>query len=253
MLHLSKIKMLGDKSDLFYGARLVADARLHLGTVINGEASEVFFVTMCKIIDEKVYLGYRTFTNKEIKLSGAKDFLFNVSYGLGIKRITLATFLANSAKAAVKDKTQQQCAVRFARWLAEQHEGFDFPQEFFEYLRIKYYLKKKYKNTNRDKYRRLYLLDKVYNQYPHLLEQVGADKKYKDIFDCAQDIGIWERKKKLRPISLYINPTADQVRRLAEDLSLRLDRFERRTLIARLIEIYKQEAVDNGDQCDADA
>lgn len=246
--------MLGDKSDLFYGARLVADARLHLGAVINGETSEVFFETMCKIIDTKAYLGYTTFTNKEIKLAGIKDFIFNSNYGLGIKRVTLPIFLANSAKAATKDKSHSQSAVRFTKWLGEQHEGFDFPQEFFEYMRIKYYLKRKYGKPGRDKYRRLYLLDKLYNQYPHLLQEIGAGKKYKDVFDCAQDIGIWERKKNLRPISLYRDPTIAQVHELAEALSLRLDRLERRALIAKLIEIYKRDtAPTNEEQCDGGA
>jgi len=115
--------MLKDRSDEFYGARLVADARLHLGAIVNNESSEAFFVTMCKIIKNEFYLGYKTFTGKEIKLSGMKDFIFNSNYGLGIKRETMPTFLANCAKAAVKDKTQAQCAKRFVKWLGEQHDN----------------------------------------------------------------------------------------------------------------------------------
>ena len=91
--------MLKDRSDIFYGARLVADARLHLGAVINGGDGELFFTTMWKIIDNKFYLGYRTFDNREIKMGGVKDFIFNFHHGLGIKKVTLATFLANCAKA----------------------------------------------------------------------------------------------------------------------------------------------------------
>lgn len=243
--------MLKDRSDEFYNARLVADARLHLGAIINGESSEAFFVTMWKIINNEVYLGYKTFTGKEVKLGGIKDFIFNSHYGLGIKRVTLASFLANCMKAAVKDKTQAQCAAKFAKWLGEQHEGFDFPQEFFEYLRIKYYIKKRYKNSKGEKYRKLYYLDKIYNQNPELLQDVGAGKKYKDILDCAENLTIWEKKERLKPLALYRHPTILQVEELAEKLSERLDRKKRRVLIARMIEIYKRDQeADDGESVD---
>jgi hypothetical protein len=245
--------MLNDKRDAFYGARLVADARLHLGAVINGSGSEVFFVTMWKIIDNNIYFGYKTFDNRDIRLGGIKDFIFNSHYGLGIKKVTLASFLANCAKAAIKDKTQAQCAARFAKWLGEQHDGFDFPQEFFEYLRIKYYIKKRYKNTNHDRYRRLYLLDKIYNQYPHLLQEIGAEKRYRDVFDCAEDLMIWEKKQKIKPISLYRHPNSEQVKELAEVLSIRLDKSKRRLLIAKMIEIYKRDCGQESDNTGDDS
>jgi hypothetical protein len=239
--------MLKDRGDIFYGARLVADARLHLGAVINGGDGELFFATMWKIIDNKVYLGYRTFDNRDIVMKGIKDFIFNFHHGLGIKKATLATFLANCAKAAIKDKTQAQYASRFAKWLGEQHEGFDFPQEFFEYMRIKYYIQKRYRKKNPDRYRRLHILERIYNQYPQLLQEVGAGKKYKDIFDCAEDLTIWERKRTVRPLALYNNPTARQTEELAEKLSVKLSKLNRRILIAKLIEIYKRDkGIDDG-------
>lgn len=244
--------MLKDRSDEFYGARLIADARLHLGTVINGESSEAFFVTMCKIIDNEFYLGYKTFTNKEIKMSGVKDFIFNSNYGLGIKKATLSTFLANCAKAAVKDKTQAQCASRFARWLGQQNENFDFSQEFFEYMRIKGYLHRRYKNSEKNKKRGMYLLQKIYNQSPELLQDIGAGKKYKDIFECAQDLTIWHKEERLKPISLYKYPTVLQVQQLAEKLSERLDMAKRRVLIATMIEIYKRDREARNDKSDDD-
>lgn len=245
--------MLNDRADPFYGARLVADARLHLGTVINGGESEAFFYTMCRIVNNNFHLGYRTFNNKEITLSGAKDFIFNNSYGLGIKKVTLSTFLANCAKAAVKDKSQGQYAAKFSKWLGEQYEGFDFPQEFFEFLRIKYYIKARYRDKNRDKHRRLYLLEKLYNQYPQVLQDIGAGKKYKDVFDCAQDLMIWEKKERLKPLSLYRHPNLAQIDELAEKLSVRLDKHKRRALIAKLIEIYKRDELINDSESDGEA
>lgn len=243
--------MLKDRGDIFYGARLVADARLHLGVLINSGESELFFITMWKIINNEVHLGYRTFDNRDIKLGGIKDFIFNCHHGLGIRKPTLSIFLANCAKAAIKDKSQLQYAARFAKWLGEQHEGFDFPQEFFEYLRIKYYIKKRYSKKNQDRYRRLAILERIYNQYPQLLQEVGAGKKYKDIFDCAEDLTIWERKRTIRPITMYNNPTIFQVEELAEKLSVKLDRKKRRILIAKLIEVYKRDkGIDDGELTD---
>jgi hypothetical protein len=242
--------MLKDRSDPFYGARLVADARLHLGAIVNGEHSEAFYVTMCKIIKNEVFLGYKTFTGKDVKLAGMKDFLFNSHYGLGIKKPTLATFLANCAKAATKDRTQAQCAKKFSRWLCEQNEHFDFPQEYFEYRRIDGYIHTRYRNNRREKFRRLALLKRLYNQYPETLQQIGLGRKYKDVTDCAQDLGFWEKKQNLKPLALYKHPTILQVQDLAEALSKRLDRKKRRVLIAKLIEIYKSEPPPSDSESD---
>lgn len=233
--------MLKDKSDPFYGARLVAAARLHLGAVINNDSSDEFFVTMCKIIRNEFYLGYKTFTGKDVKLAGMKDFIFNSHHGLGIKKATMATFLANCAKAAANDKTQSKCAKRFVKWLGDQHDKFALPQVYFEYRRIDGYINIKYKNRNKEKWRRIYLLDRLYAQYPEKLEEIGAGRKYKDVTDCCQDLGFWQKKERLKPLALYRYPTILQVEELAENLSKRLDRRKRRVLIAKMIEIYKQE------------
>ena len=243
--------MLKDKGDEYYGARLVADARLHLGAIINNESSEAFFVTMCKIIKNNFYLGYKTFTGKEIKLSGMKDFIFNSNYGLGIKRETMPTFLANCAKAAVKDKTQAQCAKRFVRWLGEQHDKYDLPHEYLEFRRIDAYINVRYEKNNQEKWRRINLLRRIYGQYPERLQEIGAGRKYSDITDCAQDLGFWEKKERLKPLALYKQPTILQVEDLAKALSKRLDRKKRRVLIAKMIEIYKREPIaDDGQSLD---
>lgn len=242
--------MLKDKSDPFYGARLIAAARLHLGAVINNDNSEEFFVTMCKIIRNEFYLGYKTFTGKDVKLAGMKDFIFSSHYGLGIKKATMSTFLANCAKAAVNDKTQSQCAKRFVKWLGEQHDKFALPQAYHEYRRIDGYINIKYKNRNKEKWRRIHLLDRLYAQYPEKLEEIGAGRKYKDVTDCCQDLGFWQKKERLKPLSLYRYPTILQVEDLARDLSKRLDRRKRRVLVAKMIEIYKQESSVVDDESD---
>lgn len=231
--------MLGDRSDTFYGARLVADARLHLGAIMNGQYSEPFFVTMCKIMSQDVYLGYTTFTGKEVKLSGIKDFLYSSLYGLGLKPATINIFLSNCSKAAINDKTQTQYSMRFIKWLQAQDPIFAFPQELFEYKRLRYWVACKYKRRKSEMWLRLGLLLSIYNQKPHLLQDIGVNRKYPDVVQCAEENDISEVSKKLRPIELYKNPTVDQVRKLAEKLDERLDRRKKRVLIANLIELYR--------------
>lgn len=242
--------MLGDTDDTFYGARLVADARLHLGSVMNGQSSEPFFVTMCKIMSHKTYLGYTTFTGQEVKLKGIKDFLYSSLYGLGLKTGTINVFLANCSKAAINDRTQTQYSMRFIKWLQAQDEIFAFPQELFEYKRLRYWTACKYKRRKPELWLRLGLLLSIYNQKPHLLQDIGVNRKYQDIVKCAEENDISEVSKKLKPIELYNNPTVEQVRKLAEKLNERLDKLEKRILIAKLIELYKLEQGSNDSKND---
>lgn len=242
--------MLGDTHDDFYGARLVADARLHLSTIMNGQYSEPFFVTMCKIMSHEVYLGYKTFKGKEIKLKGIKDFFYSTLYGLGLRPATINIFLANCSKAAVNDKTQTQYSMRFIKWLREQDPVFKFPQELFELKRIRSYIAIRYKNNKRRRWLMLGFLEAIYVQKPHLLQDIGAGRKYKDVAQCCEENDIAEMMQTLKPIKLYKNPTIEQVRQLAVLLSQRLDKLERRTLIAKLIELYK---ADNDSKPDCDA
>lgn len=232
--------MLGDKNDTFYGARLVADARLHLGTIMNGQYSEPFFVTMCKIMSSEVYLGYTTFTGREIKLKGIKDFLYSSLHGLGLKATTIHIFLANCSKAAINDKTQTQYSMRFIRWLQKQDPVFDFPQELFEYKRLRIHVSYRYRRKKPEMWLRLGMLTSIYHQRPDLLQHIGPGRKYEDIVKCCEANYIAQASKKLRPIELYKNPTVDQVRKLAKKLDERLDKLEKRVLIATLIELYKQ-------------
>lgn len=231
--------MLGDRTDTFYGARLVADARLHLGAIMNGQYSESFFVTMCKITSQKIYLGYITFTGREIKLKGIKDFMYSSLYGLGLKTTTINIFLANCARVAINDKTQTQYSVKFMRWLQKQDDIFDFPQEIFEYKRLKLSIATKYRRRKSEMWLRLGMLTSLYNQKPHLLQHVGPDRKYPDIVKCCEEHYIAEASRKLKPIELYRNPTLTQVYKLAEKLDERLDKLKKRALIARLIELYR--------------
>lgn len=238
--------MLKKTDDEFYGARLVADARLHLGAIVNGQFSEPFFVTMCKIMSSKIYLGYKTFGNKEVKLSGIKDFFFNSNYGLGLKRPDFEPFLANCTKAAIKDKSQSQYAFRFIKWLREEDEAFNFPQEYFEFKRIKLAISKKQRKNKYELWRQFYLAEKLYSQYPHLLSDVGAGRKYRDVVECCDKEGIKESAKTIK-FELYSHPTVAQVNRVAERLHERLDNLHRKALIAKLIELYKESQVTTND------
>lgn len=235
--------MLKDTSDEFYSARIVADARLHLGAIINGQYSEPFFVAMCKIMSNGIYLGYKTFGNRDVKLSGIKDFFFNSNYGLGLKRTDISQFLANCTKAALKDKSQSQYAFRFIRWLKEQDPVFDFPQEYFEYKRIKLAISKKCKKDKHEMWRQFYLAEKVYSQHPNLLSEIGVGRKYKDIVECCNKEGIQESSKTIR-LELYSMPNIFQVHNIAKKLHDRLDSLHRKALIAKLIELYKESEAD---------
>lgn len=231
--------MLKDTSDEFYGARLVADARLHLGSIVNGQYSEAFFVTMCKIMSNKIYLGYKTFGNKDIKMSGIKDFFFNCSYGLGLKRPNFNDFLANCTKAALNDKTQSQYAFRFIKWLKDEDPAFDFPQEYFEYKRIKLAITTAIRNNKHERWRQYYLAEQLYANHPHLLCQIGPGRKYKNIVECCDKEDIKESAKTIR-FELYSNPTIKQVEKIAEKLHERLDCYHRKVLIAKLLQLYKE-------------
>ena len=231
--------MLGDKEDDFYAARLVADARLHLGAIVNGQYSEAFFVTMCKITSQKIYLGYRTFGNREVKLSGIKDFFFNSSYGLGLKRSSFSNFLANCTNAATSDRTQTQYAFRFIKWLKNEDPVFDFPQEYFEYRRLRLEITIKLKRNKRERWRQYYIAEKLYLHHPDFLCEIGPGRKYKDVVECCDKEGIKESLKTLK-LELYSSPTVVQVHRIAERLHERLDLYHRKALIARLIELYRE-------------
>lgn len=237
--------MLGDKSDMFYGARLVADARLHLGAIMNGQYSEPFFVTMCKIMSQEIYKGYVTFKGDEIKLSGIKDFLYSSHYGLGLKPKTINVFLSNCAKAATNDRTQTQYSMRFIKWLQKQDPIFNFPQELFELKRLRVLVAMRYRRRKSQMWLRLGLLTSLYTQKPHLLQEIGPGRKYEDVVTCCEENDISEVSKALKPIHMYKNPTLEQVRKLADTLNVRLDKLEKRVLIARLIELYKLDQQSN--------
>ena len=85
------------------------------------------------------------------------------------------------------------------------------------------------------------------------MQEIGAERKYKDLTDCAQDLGFWEKKERLKPLALYKHPTILQVEALAKAFSKRLDRKKRRVLIAKLIEIYKEEPPANDGEFDHNA
>jgi hypothetical protein len=239
--------MLKDRSDEFYGARLVADARLHLGAIMNGQYSEPFFVTMCKIISQEVYLGYKNFSGKQVKLSGIKDFLYSFHHGLGLKASTIDLFCLNCTKLALKDRSQSKYAFRFVDWLKKQDEKFVFPEEVFELRKIYAQISLEQRTDRKEKWRQLSLAKKIYSTNSELLSGIGAGKKYKNVVDCAEALGLLKKPRLIRQ-NLYNNPTERNLFLLAKQLSRILAPRERRCLIANMIEIYKAEQGENVDQ-----
>ena len=233
--------MRGSKDDIFYDARLVSEARLHLSTVMNGQYSEPFFVVMCKIMSRKTYLGYKTLSNKDAKLKGVIDFFYNCTYGLGLSPKSINLFLANCAKVAIQDKTQTQYASKFITWLSNEDERFNFPSEYFEFKRLRTCIRYMPRMQQMKRNEAFRLLRMLYFDYPHLLRDVGAGRKFKDVFDCCDHYLLRNRSEKLKPIRHLRFASAEGCRKIAEKLYERFDKYQVRVIIARLIELYRED------------
>jgi len=222
-----------NKSDPHYGAMLIEQARLHLGTVMAGQDSEPFFMAMLQIAEAKVYLKYTTLKNKEIELKGIKDFLQSVYYGLGIK--DLNGFTANVVKSSLKEKSKSKYAHQFIKWLREQDPEFQFPQDYFEFRRIMYmiyYNKKLPKKTKILSYRWARF---IYKTEPSLLNDIGWDRKYKTVQACYYGEGFEEKQAILKPIKTYQNPTDFQLDQLSDSLYARLGYGKAKLLALKLV------------------
>lgn len=230
--------MLKDKTDEFLGARLVADARLHLGAIMNNQYSEPFFTTMCRIIHYKTYLGYKTFTGKEIKLSGIKDFLYNSSYGLGLRPSTIHQFCANTCRLSLKDKTQTRNAVRFVDWLRTQDDKFVFPLEVFEYRRVRAQIDLATRADRKERWRQLKIAQKIYDNNPEIFFEIGEEKKYKNVVDCADALGL-EKKPYIIRSNLYNNPTERNLQLFSKAIARVLTQEQQKVLIVNMIENCK--------------
>jgi len=230
--------MLGDPNDIFYPARLVADTRLHLSTIMNGQYSEPFYMNMCKIVELKIYLGYLTVKGKEIKLKGIKDFFFNVCYGLGIRDYN--QFIANLTKTCLKDKSRTKYALKFIEWLRKEDSSFNFPQELFEYRRLMISVRYMKRISKKRQFWLYSAVREMYEHHPHLLEKIGEDREYKTIEKCYFDNGLGHRKEKIKPIALYNEPTLAEVEQLADVLYDRLGGHKTKYLILKMLEICKE-------------
>jgi hypothetical protein len=176
-----------NKGDPFYEAMLVEDARLHLATVMAGQDSEPFFMTMLKIIEADVHHGYTTMRGKEIKLKGIKDFVHSVYYGLGIK--DLGEFIVAVTKSALKEKSKNRYAYKFVDWLRSEDHTFCFPESFFEYRRL---IRDIARNRRKKKFNKIidYRTAKfLYQMQPDLLVDIGPGRKYKNVQECYYALG----------------------------------------------------------------
>ena len=220
------------KGDPFYGALLVENARLHLGTVMAGQ--EPFFMAMLKIAESKVYLGYTTIRGKEVKLKGIKDFIHSVYYGLGVKN--LGEFILAVTKSALKEKSKNRYAYKFIDWLKEQDQTFRFPESFFEYRRI---VKSIALDRKKKKFHKIldYRTAKfLYQMQPDLLAEIGPGRKYKNVQECYYANGYGEKKQILKPIKVFRNPTNLQVEEVGKLLFERFGSAKSRVLALKLLE-----------------
>lgn len=223
-----------NKTDPYYGALLVENARLHLGTVMAGQDSEPFFLAMLEIIESNVHLGYRNLRDKDIRLKGIKDFFYSVYYGLGIKDMN--EFLLNVTKSALKEKSKNKYAYKFIDWLRKQDELFEFPQEFFEFRRIVCEIHRDKKKHKIKKYLEYKTARFLYETTPHLMEDIGRGRKYKSVSDCYYALGYAEEKKPLSSIKIYQNPTKEQLKDTGDDIFAKLGPSRSRLLALELLE-----------------
>jgi hypothetical protein len=223
-----------NKGDPFYEAMLVEDARLHLATVMAGQDSEPFFMTMLKIIEADVHHGYTTMRGKEIKLKGIKDFVHSVYYGLGIK--DLGEFIVAVTKSALKEKSKNRYAYKFVDWLRSEDYTFCFPESFFEYRRL---IRDIARNRRKKKFNKIidYRTAKfLYQMQPDLLVDIGPGRKYKNVQECYYALGYSEKKEALKPIKVFRNPTTLQVEEVGRLLFERFGPGKSRILALKLLE-----------------
>lgn len=232
------------KHDPFYGAMLVESARLHLGTVMAGQPSEIFFADMLRIIDAKIYLGYKTLTNKDVKLSGIKDFIHNFHYGLGVK--DMAAFLCALTTAAVKERSAKRYGYKLIDWLKAADPVFDFPPALFHYRRLMTQINRKGRINDRSRIWKLSIAKFFYLDHPHLLEQIGPGRKYKTVEQCYFEENFSEKRQSLKPVKMFSNPTIHQMDEVAEILFRRLGRGKARLLASKLVEHCKNAAISPG-------
>lgn len=223
-----------NKGDPFYEAMLVEDARLHLATVMAGQDSEPFFMTMLKIIEADVHHGYTTMRGKEVKLKGIKDFVHSVYYGLGIK--DLGEFIVAVTKSALKEKSKNRYAYKFVDWLRSEDHTFCFPESFFEYRRL---IRDIARNRRKKKFNKIidYRTAKfLYQMQPDLLVDIGPGRKYKNVQECYYALGYSEKKEALKPIKVFRNPTTLQVEEVGRLLFERFGPGKSRILALKLLE-----------------
>lgn len=229
--------MIANRKSEDYDALLVASARVHLANVINGNMSQLFFETMEEIIKRKVYLGYRTINGKQAKLSGIKDFFFNHHYGLGIKNVP--EFLATCASLDANGKSKDGRIRKFIEWLhQEDPDSFEFPDEYWEFRRLKISISKM-RGSLEKKYQYLTYLKMLYLNVPEQLRYIGPTRKYKSIPQAYKQALGPKLTKKFIPLRFPARPNDPEVEELARALYANLDKYKVRVLIAKLIEIYK--------------
>lgn len=222
-----------NKSDPYYAALLVEDARLHLGTVMAGKDSEPFFVAMLTIVNENIHYGYTTLRNKDVKLKGIKDFIHSVHYGLGIR--TLNDFVNAVMKSALKERSRNRYGYEFIDWLRKEDDCFNFPPSFFEYRRL---MIDTAKNRRKNKFEKILdyrTIKFLYQARPELLGEIGPGRKYKDPQRCWTDNGYGEEKKRLTPIKLFTNPTNLQLEEAGRQLFERFGPAKSRILAMNLL------------------
>lgn len=231
-----------DPTDDFFGVKIVHDTRLHTAAILQGTYSEQFYINMFYIAKYKIYLGYKKLNGWDCKMKGIKDFFYNRNYGLGIG--DLQTFLGFAVRLAEKDETKQEYGRKFIEWLHKQGDEFKVAGALYEYRRVVREIRQRPYGPGRERTeikRTDFARAKViWHEAPHLLEDIGRGRKYRNVREALKKNGMLPSDKKmLRPMYLSEAPGKDELLGAAEGIYKRLGPIRTKMLIENLINIHR--------------
>jgi hypothetical protein len=235
--------------DEFWPSRIVAETRVYLASIYDGEFSENFYSNMLLIAEYEVYKGYKTAHGKDIKLKGIKDFLYNLHYGLGIRN--LQEFMLLISRLAVEDNSNMQYADRLLDWLRTQDPVFNFSRETWEYRRIVGALKKGklgekqpkkgigYKRKTGKDWKAFCYLKVLFHNHPGSLRDIGEGRKYRNVYEAALDHGVILHRNDKPILKIKAPGTSAEFELTAQHICDKLGARKAKVLLREMVEYIK--------------
>ena len=244
--------------DEFWPSRVVAETRVYLASIYDGEFVENFYSNMLLIAEYNIYKGYKTARGKDIKLSGIKDFLYSLHYGLGIR--DLQEFMLLVSRLAVEDESAQQYAQRFLNWLRTQDPVFKFSNEVWEYRRIVGALKRGRLGEKKPKrgmgyrakrvkdWKAFCYLKVLFHSHPESLRDIGTGRKYPNVYEAALDYGVILFRNNRTLLKIKAPGTAEEFELTAQCICNKLGTRKTKVLLRELVEYVKLKELEENAQ-----